>query len=467
MGNKVKNEVQENLKGFQGIFLDVETEEELINLQKRGLESNIQNMHITFKYGDIEEYPKELIGKKFKIKIVGYGADGKNSGFLVKIPQELKRYYKCSSVPHITVSLGEVDGVKGKAVNTSKLDFKPLEKTIEIFGQLGYFIYGKGKCMDNQVIEEHRKEIMPKNVKVVLVPRYMSEEELSKENLIPVATVEAEYGEKVIKGKEITLAHHTKEYENNPAPCNTPNVPVISDNSTIVVSHLDLDTLGGIAALIGRKKEDAKFWQAAEFIDLNGPHNLFQVEEETRKKYIAYQSYQANHRSPRVTEITDVTNIVLEHLDIIDKVIDGDKLLIQEGIKWDKETKKKIEDCLVFENNNVRVFNSPEGVFCSVSYYSEKQGKVIPSTVTRNGKFKSVTVAMADGGKKISAKELVQELWGNEAGGHPGIAGSPRGREMTERDMKQLAKLVNERYNKINEKEEPIYFEPDEVSLDE
>ena len=218
---------------------------------------------------------------------------------------------------------------------------------------------------------------------------------------------------------------------------------------------------------MGRKKEDKEFWKAAEFIDLNGPHNLFQVDEGTRKKYIAYEAYQANHRNPRFTEITDVTEIVLEHLGIIDRVIDGDKTLIQEGIKWDEETKKKIEECLVFENDNVRVFNSPEGVFCSAAYYSEKQGKVIPSTVTRNGKFKSVTVAMADGGKVLSAKELVQELWGNEAGGHPGIAGSPRGQEMTEKDMQQLANIVNERYNKINEMNEPIYFEPDEVSLDD
>lgn len=216
---------------------------------------------------------------------------------------------------------------------------------------------------------------------------------------------------------------------------------------------------------MGRKKEDAQFWKTAEFIDLNGPHNLFQVEEETRKKYIAYQAYQANHRTPRFTEITDVTDIVLEHLGIIDRVIGGDKTLIQEGMEWNEETKKKIEGCLVFENDNVRVFNSPEGVFCSAAYYSEKQGKVIPSTVTRNGKFKSITVSMADGGKKVSAKELVQELWGDEAGGHPGIAGSPRGQEMTEEDMEQLVKIVNERYNKINEMNEPIYFEPDEVSL--
>ena len=33
--------------------------------------------------------------------------------------------------------------------------------------------------------------------------------------------------------------------------------------------------------------------------------------------------------------------------------------------------------------------------------------------------------------------------------------------------MKKLARLVNERYNKINEKDEIIYFEIDGVSLDD
>ena len=447
------------LRGFQGIFLEKEIEQQLIALQKNGLESNIENMHVTFKYGDTEKYPDELIGREFEIKITGYGSDGRNSGFSVELPEELKKYYKNGSIPHITVSIGEVDGVKGKPVDTAKLDFKPLDKPVLIKGKLGYCIYGKGMSMNNEIINEYQRENMPQNLRILLVPKYMSEDELKDAQIVPNATVEAEYGKKVIKGEQITLAHHTKEYENNPAPCNTPDVPVLADDSTIVVSHLDLDTLGGIAALMGRKKEDPEFWKAAEFIDLNGPHNLFQVEEETRKKYVAYQAYQSSHRNPRFTEITDVTDIVLEHLEIIDRVIDGDKTLIQEGIKWDEETKKKIEGCLVFENDNIRVFDSPEGVFCSASYYSEKQGKVIPCTVTRNGKFKSITVAMADGGKEISAKELVQELWGTEAGGHPGIAGSPRGKEMTEKDMQQLAKTVNERYNKIRGLNEPIDFE--------
>lgn len=90
---------------------------------------------------------------------------------------------------------------------------------------------------------ESNVENMPQNLRVLLVPKYMSENELADAQIIPTATVEAEYGEKVIKGEQVTLAHHTKEYENNPAPCNTPNVPILADDSTIIVSHLDLDTI--------------------------------------------------------------------------------------------------------------------------------------------------------------------------------------------------------------------------------
>ena len=231
------------LKGFQGIFLDEEVEKNLVLLQKNGLNDNIKNMHITFKFGDTEKYPEELIGKEFPIKIVGYASDGKNSGFSIELPEELRKFYKSSSIPHITVSTGELDGVKGKPVDTAKLKFKPLEEPVEIKGKLGYFIFGTGKCMDNSVINEYEREKIPQNIRVILVPKYMSQEELLEEQISPTATVEAEYGEKVIKGEQITLAHHTKEYEKNPAPCNTLNVPVLEDGSTIVVSHLDLDTI--------------------------------------------------------------------------------------------------------------------------------------------------------------------------------------------------------------------------------
>lgn len=242
------------LKGFQGIFFDEEVEKQLIALQERGLENNINNMHVTFKFGNTERYPEELVGKEFEIKLTGYGCDGKNSGFSVELPEELKKIYKSINIPHITVSIGEVDGVKGKPVDTANIDFKPLSKIQTIKGKLGYFTFEKGLVMDNKIIDQYQKENAPKNVRVFLVPKYMNEDELTKANIVPTATVEAEYGEKVIKGRKATLAHHTKEYEKNPAPCNNMDVPILDDDSTIVISHLDLDTIRRYSSINGKKK---------------------------------------------------------------------------------------------------------------------------------------------------------------------------------------------------------------------
>lgn len=139
------------LEGFQGLFFDEKIEEELVKLQKNGLPNIIKDMHITFKFGKIEPFPSKLMGKEFEVTIIGYASDGKNSGFKVELPEDLKPYYKNENVPHITVSLGEVNGVMGKAVDTGKLDFKPFDKHLKIPCMLGYFIFGKGKFTTNSI----------------------------------------------------------------------------------------------------------------------------------------------------------------------------------------------------------------------------------------------------------------------------------------------------------------------------
>ena len=70
---------KKTLKGYQGLFLDEETQEELVELQKKGLSDIVKDMHITFKFGETEQYPLELMGKEFRVKVVGYASDGKKS----------------------------------------------------------------------------------------------------------------------------------------------------------------------------------------------------------------------------------------------------------------------------------------------------------------------------------------------------------------------------------------------------
>ena len=59
-----------------------------------------------------------------------------------------------------------------------------------------------------------------------------------------------------------------------------------------------------------------------------------------------------------------------------------------------------------------------------------------------NEKFHSITLSFADGGEQYSAKEIVQQLWGPGAGGRDGIAGSPRGQEMTQEDLAKAFEKV-------------------------
>ncbi len=340
------------------------------------------------------------------------------------------------------------------------------------------------KALDTEKVEVTIEDIKSKNIRVFLVPKYMSKSELEKQFIKPDATVEAEYGNEVIEGNRITLAHHTERYSKNPAPCNT-HVDPLPKNSTIVVSHLDLDSIGGIASLMGIKTENKEFWDLAEFIDLNGLHRLGEYKGQNAKgakiSYLLYNAYQSNNKLPKITEITDITDTVLQHIEMVDRSIIKDEQLVEQAREWKQERNKKISDSLIYENEYFRIFYAKNGEFCSDSYYSKKYNRIVPCTIVMNGKDKSITLALEDGGKSLqeqqliknkptnkfenffrklfnqkqdiepsSAKDIVQHLWGNEAGGHIGIAGSPRGQEMTLENFNDICMLMFNLYNEKN-----------------
>ena len=149
---------EREMTGFQGIFLDETSKKRLIALQEKKLKYIVRDMHITFKFGKTEKYPEEVLNKDYEVKIVGYAATDKNSGFQVELPEELKAYFKNENGPHITVSIGEVDGVKGKAYETGLLYFSKIKSPFMISGRFGYYINGKGKIMDNSIFKEKEND---------------------------------------------------------------------------------------------------------------------------------------------------------------------------------------------------------------------------------------------------------------------------------------------------------------------
>jgi len=245
------------------------------------------------------------------------------------------------------------------------------------------------------------------------------------------ATVEAEYGDTVIEGAIYTLAHHCGKYRLNPAPCEFPNQRDF--DGVTLISHIDLDTIGGCLALYGLKPEDNEFWKAVGFIDVNGPHHIHELEDIMQARLSAYNAYANSIERPKYNSPCDVTNEICAAGKVIGYIIAGDEELLRKGKEWRETSEITVEAKLVNENENIRAFIT-DGVFCSAAYYSKKQGAIIPAAVVLNKRYNSVTVSFEDGGAKFDASKIVKKLWGEMAGGHAGIAGSPRGWGLSDKE---------------------------------
>lgn len=291
------------------------------------------------------------------------------------------------------------------------------------------------------------------------------------------ATVEAEYGDDVVAGSTpaLTLAHHGSRKE-NPNPCLRDNIPGGSLNMStrpndpahdlfvpieaIGLSHIDLDALGGTAALMGKKPAHESFWRLAAHIDSNGPHRaadfpLWDDQADNvplKAQYYAYCAWAREKENqywpPKDGSVEDVTERIERAIAVLDEILNGaedgtllhvgqrfQSLWIAKGIEFEKKLAEDESRCLL-EAGRIRVFAGD--VFCS-AFYRNADGTVADATVSYGTKSGAITLAFEDGGKKHNATEIMQMLFGSEAGGHAGIAGSPRGKRM---DFGDLAATV-------------------------
>jgi hypothetical protein len=314
-------------------------------------------------------------------------------------------------------------------------------------------------------------------------------------NTVADITIEAEYGSFVWEGALFTAAHHQKEgpFAGNhvieggqPSPANNPNIPKLAhhqkegpfagnhvieggqpspannpnipkldadldDGGIIGVSHFDLDTLGGVLRAMGLSgffggRLDS-FWSLVEFVDVNGPHKLAQSGASGADLAYLHAFWawsQANRPRWSRDEVTDITSHIRDAERALRLILSGDEAMLQAGLEFEKAGEKLNADSFVEQAGTYK------GVVVRVSdsfvnhLYATPDGTPMVAVVALNTKFKSITVSFADTPEGVSAREIVQSLWGPEAGGHDGIAGSPRGQEMTENDLKAAVKAVAE-----------------------
>ena len=260
------------------------------------------------------------------------------------------------------------------------------------------------------------------------------------------ATVEAEYGSVCVEGSVLTLAHHGPR-AGNPAPCLASYeglaLVVTKGIEVVGVSHVDLDTLGGIMAIEGIKPDAPSFWALAAFVDVNGPHKLGEsgASDEDIESLYAFWAWSQNHRvfPPRDGSVLDVTSQVQEACQAIQGILAGDETLLAAGQAF-KAQEDALNEASFRKVMGTIALRNANG-FCNHLYVTP-EGEATQVVVAYNKKLRSITVSFASPRPQDNACSFVQGLWGPLAGGHAGIAGSPRGRKMTMRDARVAAEQL-------------------------
>lgn len=261
-------------------------------------------------------------------------------------------------------------------------------------------------------------------------------------------TIEAEYGSFVWEGSRFTAAHHQSEGPyagrhqggTQPAPCNNSEIPVL-DRGVIGVSHMDLDTLGGIARAMGAPMFGGfeSFWNLAEFVDVSGPHKLknANASDTDLERLYAFWAWSQENRLERATQLTDITEYAIKAMDALYACLEGDSVMIEAGRRFRANEEALNKSSLVKVVGNVAVRRAETFVN---HLYTTVEGVECETVVTLNTKFKSITLSSSDG--QIDCCAVMQKVFGPDAGGHKGIAGTPRGVDFGEEDLNKVLAVL-------------------------
>jgi len=276
---------------------------------------------------------------------------------------------------------------------------------------------------------------------VILAPTPQLATDTLRLNPPPALTIGAEYGGFVLEGAKYTAAHHQplgSPYVGRhitpfgkPAPCNDSSIPKINDDEVALISHIDIDTLGGLMRATDQFENNSVFWFYAEHIDTNGIHKA----KQDHPCWVLYNGLNAwineNHPEIDSSRNNDVTNFCYKAFDFITEMLmDGQEstrmgnahIYLQE--KLDESTFVKSLPCGL-------IVRRTRGDKVNHLYREEN------AIISYDEKHKKIRISTADPIKNLSCRRLVQEWWGDRAGGHDQIAGSARGQLMSEDQFKE------------------------------
>jgi len=290
----------------------------------------------------------------------------------------------------------------------------------------------------------------------------------------PHITVEAEYGDFTVTGSQLTFAHHgvnshnrcpAVSWERNFSRCTWfvtdisgqqevwPEMLVKEGELRIGVSHFDLDTLLGLFWILRPWTEvPEEFRRLAEFVDLNGVHELLKQLDrwstKTLDQYWAFCALSQDYRlakPPKAEEAVEVTEFFRDFAGMLCAIFDGNESYLIKGRAWFAAQDKLEKESRVatFDDNTVVLRKSPQFVN---HLYSDCDGVAAYNETT-----KSYTLSTAVEWPGWSVGEFCKALWGPEAGGHAQIGGSPRGVEYDGSEMYAVGEAFSKALKALKE----------------
>mgnify|MGYP001177828284 FL=1 len=258
---------------------------------------------------------------------------------------------------------------------------------------------------------------------------------------LPALTVEAEYGGFVLEGAKYTAAHHQplgSPYVGRhvtpfgiPAPRHDPSIPKLNDDEVALISHIDIDTLGGLMRATDQFEDNPVFWFYAEHIDTNGIHKA----RKDHPCWVLYNGFNAwikeNHPEIDTSRNNDVTDFCYKAFNFIKEMLNDGQLATRMGNAHIYLQEKLDESSFVEMRPSGLIVRRTRGEKVNHLY---REGNAI---ISYDEKYKKIRISIADPIKKLSCRRLVQEWWGDRAGGHDQIAGSARGQIMSEDQFKE------------------------------
>lgn len=276
---------------------------------------------------------------------------------------------------------------------------------------------------------------------VILAPNaQLASDTLELENP-PTLTVEAEYGGFVLEGSKYTAAHHQpigSPYAGRhitpfgrPAPCNDKNIPKLEEDEVALISHIDIDTLGGLMRATDQFKDNPTFWFYAEHIDTNGRHKA----KKDHPCWVIYNGILAwiEENKPEIDpkRNNDVSDFCYRAFDFINEALQDGTLAIRMGNAYLYLQEKLDESTFVEKRPCGLIVRRTQGEKVNHLY---RDGIAV---ITYDEKYKTIRISTADMIPNLSCRRLVQEWWGDRAGGHEQISGSTRGQIMSEDNFRE------------------------------